>query len=111
MDEIVGVDLLRMYDLTYLVHKACEILPTTEDWELKADFDHAETAAEMEGAAFEHHLKDVPDAFGFAVGAEYRDWFYHNGRLLQLYRRLEDGGDEFQGRGSPFTVDEDFVSQ
>ena len=64
----------------------------------------------MEGIVFVHPLRDVRDAFGFVIGAAYRDWFFRNSRLLGLYRRLEDGG-EFQGRGTMVTVSEDFVWQ
>ena len=106
MDGVVGLDLL--YDLAYLVHKAFDILRTTEDWELKSGFDDAVAAAELEGVAFQHALKDVPDAFDFVVGAAYRDWFYHHEHLLGLYR---DGGGEVVGRGSLLTVDEEFVCQ
>ena len=77
---------------------------------MQSDFEDAEATAELEGVAFEHPLRDVRDAFGFAAGAAYQNWFYQNRRLLDLYRRLEEGG-EFQGRGSLFTVNEDFVCQ
>ena len=53
MDQVVGVDLLRLYDLSLLVHKAYKVLVTTEDWELESDFEDAETTSELEGVAFE----------------------------------------------------------
>ena len=34
LDEVVGVELFRLYDLAFLVHTAFEILDTTEDWVL-----------------------------------------------------------------------------
>ena len=56
IDEVVGVDLLRLYDVSYLVHKAYTILLTTEDWRLQSEFEDAEAAAEEEGIAFDHPL-------------------------------------------------------
>ena len=52
MDEVVGVDLIRLYNMSLLVHKAYKIIVTTEDWELESDFEDAETTAELEGVAF-----------------------------------------------------------
>ena len=76
MDEVVGVDLHRLYDLAYLVEKAYNILFTTEDWELQTDFELAEAEAGMEGIAFVHPLRDVQDEFGFVIGATYHDFFF-----------------------------------
>ena len=73
---------------------------------MQSDFEDAEATAELEGVAFEHPLRDVRDAFGFAAGAAYQNWFYQNRLLLDLYRRLEDEG-EHQVHIRPFTVNED----
>ena len=106
--QAVEVEPFHLYDLAYLINKAFEIISTTEDWDLQSEFEDAQVTAEMEGVLFEHPLRDVQDRFGFAAGAAYRRWFHKNRLLLDLYQRLEEGG-EFQAHGGLFAVDEDFV--
>ena len=77
---------------------------------MQEEFDAAHAFAEMREEAFVHPLRGVRDAFGFVVGSAYRDWFDQNSGLLDLYRRLEDGG-EHQVHIRPFTVDEDLIWQ
>ena len=55
-----------------------------------------------------HPLMDVQDAFGFAAREAYRQWFFRNRPLLDLFQELVEGG-EFQIRDGLFAVDEDFV--
>ena len=110
MGQLTAGNLIYLYDLACLVTEAFSILRSTENWELQEEFDAAHASAEMREEAFVHPLRGVRDAFGFAAGSAYRDWFDQNIGLLNLYRRLEDEG-EHQVHIRPFTVDEDFVCQ
>ena len=71
----VKVEPFHLYDLAYMVQKAFDILSSAEDWDLQAEYQDARLTADMEGLAFNHHLRDVQDAFGFGTGEAYREWF------------------------------------
>ena len=110
LGEVQPVEMssFHLYDFAYMINKAFEILSTTEDWDLQSQYEDAKLTAELEGGAFDHPLRDVQDAFGFAAGEAYRQWFLRNRPLLELFQELEEGG-EFQIRDGLFAVDEDFV--
>ena len=108
--EVLGVEMasFHLYDFAYMINKAYEILSSTEEWDLQTQYEGAKLKADLEGGAFDHPLRDVQDAFGFAAGKAYRQWFYRNRPLLELFQELEEGG-EFEIHDGPFAVDEDFV--
>ena len=106
----VNVRSQHLYDLAYMVEQAFAILKSVENLAEQAEFEEERDVARLNGTAFGHPMRDVQDAFGFATGQKYRDWFRLNRPLLKLFRKFKEGG-ELRNPVGRFTVGEDFIDR